>query len=299
MGSGVLQLRLVRRVSAFLAIALVFSVAAAAQGIQDTFHHPQRKASIGFSVGLEYPADMVLTVVKNVAEAPTIRGTKIYRKDKADEIDGAEFAATSNVFTDTPPAGQVFYKVKKKAVAPEHFPGSSGSGTVAVRYIVQPLDAQRIQLRIDAVFFEESLHARYFSDGSVESAEYEDIRTQLVAFMAPISAKAQPVQTVVPVQPAAEPQNTLAQEQALLAEAKADEQKLQEQLKQLQFSTQGRVGSEAVPLKSYPYNSSSTIMTLEKEENVTVLATSRFWYRIKTAKGEEGWIYYAFLEPLR
>ncbi|HLM79168.1 MAG TPA: MarR family transcriptional regulator [Terriglobales bacterium] len=41
--------------------------------------------------------------------------------------------------------------------------------------------------------------------------------------MAPISAKAQPVQTAVPAQPAAEPQNTLAREQALLAEAKADE----------------------------------------------------------------------------
>jgi len=299
MGSGVLHLRLVWRVPVVLALALVFSMAAAAQGVQDTFHDPRRKASVGFSVGLEYPADMVLTVVKNVAEAPTIRGTKIYRKDNANEIDGAEFAATSNVFADTPPSGQVFYKVKKKAVAPEHFPGSSGSGTVTVRYVVQPLDAQRIQLRIDAVFFEESLHARYFSDGSVESAEYEDIRTQLVAFMAPISAKAQPVQTAAPVQGTAQPQNTLAQEQALLAEAKADEQKLQEQLKQLQFSTQGRVGSEAVPLKSYPYNSSSTIMTLEKQESVTVLATSRFWYHIKTAKGEEGWIYYVFLEPLR
>ena len=54
-----------------------------------------------------------------------------------------------------------------------------------------------------------------------------------------------------------------------------------------------------MPLKSFPYNSASTIRTLEKDERDTVLDTSRYWYRIRTAKGEEGWVYYVFLEPAR
>jgi hypothetical protein len=299
MGSVVLHLRSSWRVPVALALALLFSTAAAAQGPQNTFHDPHRKAPVGFSMDLEYPVDTVLTVVKNVANSSSIRGTRIYRKDKDEEIDGAEFAANSSVFTDTPASGQVFYKIKKNAIAPEHFPGSSGAGTVTVRYVVQPIDARHIKLRIDAVYFEESLRARYFSDGSVETAEYDDIQTQLNALTAPISASARPVQPAVPAQDAAELQNTLAREQAFVAEAKAGEKKLQEQLKQLQFNTQGRVGSEGVPLKSYPYNSSSTIRPLEKEERVTVLATSRYWYHIRTSKGEEGWIYYVFLGPLQ
>jgi len=298
MGLGAVHLRWLRRVRAIIAIVLTFCLAAAAQVLQNTFHDPRRKAPIGFSVDLQYSEDMVLTVVKNAAGAGVIRGTRIYRKDKDEEIEGAEFAATSNVFSDTPTSGQVFYKVKKNAIAPEHFPGSSGSGTVTVRYVVQPVEARRIKLRIDAVYVEESLRARYFSDGSVETAEYDDIQTQLNAFAAPKGTNAQPVQAAVPGRDTAAVETTLAGEQALLADARASEQKLQEQLKQLEFNTQGRVKSMAVPLKSYPYDSSSTILTLEKEETVVVLTTSRYWYRVRTPKGEEGWIYYLFLEPL-
>lgn len=299
MGSGVFHLRFVRRISGVLAIALVFSTAGAAQRPQDTFHDPRKKTSDGFSMDMEYSADMVLTVVKNVASASIIHGTKIYRKDKDEEIQGAEFASSSKAFNDSPSSGQVFYKVKKGAVAPEHFPGSTGEGTVTVRYIVQAAVGKPIHLRIDAVYVEDSLRARYFSDGSVEAAEYHEIQTQLNAFTAPAPARPATVQTAIAVQDTTELQNTLAREQALLAEAKAGEQKLQEQLKQLQFNTQGRVESEGVPLKSFPYNSASTIRTLEKDERGTVLATSRYWYRIRTSKGEEGWIYYVFLEPSR
>lgn len=338
MDPDLLSHRPIRGVPAVLALVLIFSTTSAAQGMQDTFHDPRRKVSTDFSVDLEYPADVVLTFVKNTANSSIIHGTKIYRKDKADEIDGAEFAATSKVFTDTPPSGQVLYKVKKDAVAPEHFPGSNGEGTIIVRYVVQPITAQRTRLLIDAVFFQESLRARYFSDGNVESAESKEIQSQLSAFVASTNASdrsvqaeapkeisARPVQTTAPteeiprpiqtaastglsaqpVQSAAatpnttELQDTLVREQSLLADAQAARQKLQEHLRQLQFNTQGRVNSGGIPLKSNPYNHSSTLVTLEKDERVTVLTTSRYWYRIKTSKGEEGWIYYVFLEPLR
>jgi SH3-like domain-containing protein len=37
---------------------------------------------------------------------------------------------------------------------------------------------------------------------------------------------------------------------------------------------------------------------LDRGEEVTVLTTTRYWYRVRSADGHEGWIYYMFLEPL-
>lgn len=306
-----LHLRLVWRIAFALALIFIFSTASAAQIFQDTFHDPRMKASAGFYVDLEYPADVVRTFVKNAATSSIIHGTKIYRKDKEDVITEAEPATSSNVFNDTPASGQVFYKVRKNAIAPEHFPGSNSEGTVTVRYVIHPITPQLTRLFIDAVFFQESLRARYFSDGHVESAESQDIRIQLATFTAstnsvrpvqsaaPIEASPQPVPSAVPAPKPAEPENAMVREQSLLADEKAALQNLREQLKQLQFNTQGRVNSGAIPLKSYPYNHSSTVTTLEKDERITVLTTSRYWYRVKTPKGEEGWVYYVFLEPMR
>jgi hypothetical protein len=313
MGSSLFRGRVTSYISTILAVVFVSSVVAAAQGPQNTFHDPRLRTSVGFLMDLEYSEDMVLTVVKNIASSSVIHGTKIYRKDKEEEIDGAEFAPSSKVFTDTPRSAHVFYKIKKGAIAPNHFPGSTGEGSVIVRYIVQAEEGKPIHLRIDAVYFEESLHARYYSDGNVEAAEYNQIQTQLNEFTAParardaVAADSSSKDETAPApennppsvaKSSGQGQDPLVQEQALLAEATAQKQKLEEQLKQLQFNTQGLVKSLAVPLRSYPYNSSSTVLTLGKEERVTVLATSRYWYRIRAPNGQEGWIYYMFLEPL-
>ena len=163
----------ISKVLAVLAVITALSPFAAGQGPSDTFRNPRLKSSVGYSMDMEYSADMVLTVVKNVASASVIHGTKIYRKDKDEEIQGAEFASSSKAFNDSPGSGHVFYKVKKGAVAPEHFPGSTGEGTVTVRYIVQGAEGKPIHLRIDAVYVEDSLRVRYFSDGTVEATEYK------------------------------------------------------------------------------------------------------------------------------
>jgi hypothetical protein len=300
MGWGLFHPKSVQRVIIALAFALLFSTASSTQVLQNTLHDPRRKTAVGFSQDLDYPLDTVLTVVKSEAGEGVIHGSRIYRKAKeADEIDGAEFASTSSAFGDSPGPGQVFYQVKKKAVAPEHFPGSNGEGTVTVRYIVQAVEPHKVKLRIDAVYVEDSLRARYFSDGSVEEAEYDLIQTQLNTFTTPATSNARPTVATPPAQDTSELQNSLAREQTLLSEAQSTKQKLEEQLKQLEFNTQGRVKSMAVPLKSYPYMSSSTMVTLEKEERVTVLSSSRYWYKVRTPKGEEGWIYYMFVEPLQ
>jgi hypothetical protein len=262
------------------------------------FHDPRKKESVGFSVDLEYSADTVASIVKNVANDKTIRGTKLSTKDKEMEIDDAQFAASSKIFADVPAPSRAFYKLKTGTVAPIHFPGSNGAGTVAVRYLIQPITPGRTRLLIDAVFFQESLRARYFSDGNIESAEYGEI----LGLLKDLGNSKSAGNGVAPL-PAAEADNeglqsTLADLQARLADAKGAEQELEKRIEQLKFNTEGKIKTEAVPLKALPYNHSSTTETLGKGEAVTVLATAKYWYRVRTPKGEEGWVYYAFLGPL-
>jgi len=297
MGSRQFHLTLVWRLPVILACLLAFSTLAAAQIFEGTFHDPRKKDSVGFSVDLENSADEVLAIVKRVADDQTIHGSRISTKDQGMQIDGAEFATSSKVFGAVPSPSQAFYKVRTDAIAPVHFPGSNGSGTVIVRYVVHPVAPQRTRLLIDAVFFEESLHARYFSDGSVEAAEYGEILVQLNALAA---AKTPGSHSALPAVEADSTglQNTLADLQAQLADKKAAAEESEKHLQKLRFNTQGQIRTEGVPLKILPYNHSSTILTLEKGADVTVLATSKYWYRIRTPKGEEGWIYYEFLGPL-
>ena len=276
----------------------VLATPATAQIFQGTFHDPRKKDSVGFAVDLENPSDEVISIVKRVANDATIRGTKISTKDHAMELDDATFAASSNAFGTVSPSGQVFYKLRTDAIAPIHFPGSNGSGTVVVRYVVRPVTPQRTTLLIDAVFYEESLHARYFSDGRVEAAEYGEILTQLNALSGRKSGGEHSPQPAAVEADSAGLQNTLADLQTRLADARAAEQELEKQLEKMRFNTEGQVRTEGVPLKALPYNQSSTILTLQKGEDVTVLATSKYWYRIRTPKGEEGWVYYEFLGPL-
>ena len=219
----------------------------------------------------------------------------MYRKEV--NIPDAEVAKSSNVLPPPPAPAQVFYKVKSRVLSPEHFPAATDMGTVTVRYVVEAVNPQRARVAIDAVFVTDAGRRLYASDGSVETAEYAEIITQIKALEAPkirhhtTPAATSPQETVGL-------QNTLADEQARLAEAQAAEKKLQEKVKQLQFNTQGRVRGQAVPLKASPYDHATTILSLDKGLTVTVLTTTKYWYRVRTVKGDEGWIYYVFLEPL-
>lgn len=260
------------------------------------YHDPHRKTTVGFSVDLNTPPDTVLQIVKGVASDSIIRGTAMYRKES--DIEDADFAKSSTVLPAPPGSAEAFYKVKSKVLSPEHFPAASDIGMVTVRYIVEAVNPQRTHLAIDAVFVTDAGHHLYASDGSVETAEYAEIITQIKALEAP-KVRHHSSQTVAnPGQETLGLQSTLADEQSRLAESKAAEKKLEERVRQLEFNTQGRIRGQAVPLKASPYDHSTTVLSLEKGLTVTVLTTTKYWYRVRTAKGDEGWIYYAFLEPL-
>lgn len=232
-----------------------------------------------------------------VVESGSIQGSHIYRGEP--DVEDAVPAKSSEAFSDAPAPGpgQIFYKVRTKALSPDHFPGSNDMGTITVRYIVTPVNDQRSRLRIDAVFVEDAERIHCYSDGSVEMGEYASIMDQIRGAMPSSRVHATPAE-VNTADKSAGLQYDLAQEQAMLSDAQAAEDKLQKQLKQLEFDTQGRIKAEGIPLKTDPYDHSSTILRLKKGQVVTVLSTSKFWYRVSTESGEEGWIYYLFLVPM-
>lgn len=290
--SGLHRLTSLRAIS----LLLVFSFASFSASAQ-IYHDPHKKTTIGFTVDLNTPPDTVLQIVKGVASDSLIRGTAMYRKEI--DIEDADFAKSSTVLPVPPGSGQVFYKVKSKVLSPEHFPASSDIGTVTVRYVVETVNPQRTRLAIDAVFVTEAGHRLYASDGSVETAEYAEIITQIKALDAPkVRHHSNPQSVANPGDETVGLRNSLADEQSRLADAKAEEKKLQDRVKQLEFNTEGRIRGQAVPLKASPYDHSTTVLSLEKGITVTVLTTTKYWYRVRTAKGDEGWIYYVFLEPL-
>lgn len=281
----------IRRISLMFFIALLVSVESSAQ----IYHDPRRKTTVGFQVELKAPAATIVEIVRRVTNDGYIRGSNIYAKSQ--DIDDAESATSSKAFTDTVPNAQAFYKIRPKAISPANFPGSNDIGTITVRYIIEPINPNLTRLRIDAVFISDAVRTRYPSDGSVETAEYGEILSQLRELTQPASAPDRAAR--VATADTTGLQQTLADEQARLDAIRDSVNHLEQQAKQLQFNTMGRVKSPGVPLKASPYNRASTLAVLDKTEVLTVLATTQYWYRVRRKEGGEGWIYFVFLEPLQ
>ena len=133
----------------------------------------------GLIVSVPLPAAEVEQVVEDVTQNGVIRGTKEYNKDEF--VSGAKAATSSHVFPPWTEGGKVFYKVREQALDPRNFKDSSDSGTLVVRYVVKPQSEKNTVLRIDALFKEDFRHVVHQSDGSVETAEYNDIREHVEA----------------------------------------------------------------------------------------------------------------------
>jgi hypothetical protein len=133
----------------------------------------------GLAVNIPAPESEVEQAVADVAQNGVIRGTKEYNKDEF--VSGAKPATSSRVFPAWTEGGKVFYKVREQALDPRNFKDSSDSGTLVVRYVVQAQGEKNAILRIDALFKEDFRHIVHQSDGSVENAEYQDIREHIDA----------------------------------------------------------------------------------------------------------------------
>jgi hypothetical protein len=259
----------------------------------------KKKADYGIGLSLEVSAseDMVVEAVQAVVNDGIIRGSKEYNKDKF--VDKAQPATSSPLFAAYNGPGKLFYKVREQVLAPVNFKESNDQGTLAVRYMVETKGAQKTVLRIDAIFVEDFRRVAHPSDGSVESAEYQDIQDRVDTLE---SEKRQAAEGARHRQEelarkALERKN--AEEQALaLARAQTSANTPEQRVESLRRQVERIIKAPGAQLKSAPFHSATNLKTLDAGSEVVILIATPYWYGVETEDGEHGWINQSQLEPL-
>jgi hypothetical protein len=280
----------------------------------------------GLIVNIPLPEGEVEQVVEDVAQNGVIRGTKEYNKDQF--VSGAKAADSSSIFPAWDQGGRVIYKVRTEALDPRNFKDSGDVGTLVVRYVVMPQGKKNTVLRINALFEEDFRRTVHQSNGSVETAEYKDIREHLDSIEV---MKAQNVEAQ------RERQETLAKKQNLAVrndaadtpvaensvqsapqaaessssnvESASDNavqtpppaasepttaapvgQTLEEQIKDIKKQVERLVKQPGAPLKSAPFHTAGTLQLLTPGTEVLILISTPYWYGIETHEGQHGWM---------
>jgi hypothetical protein len=286
----------------------------------------------GLIVNIPMPQSEVEPVVEDVAGNGLIRGTREYNKDEF--VAGAKAASSSHVFPAWDQGGKVFYKVRMSAIDPRNFKDGGDVGTLVVRYVVQPQGEKNTVLRIDALFEEDFRRTVHQSDGSVESAEYKDIREHLDTLEVmkaqnaeaeeerlerlrkkqnlaaqgqaapsqamPVTAEAQsssrPVYQAAVNAPDPAPQAP-AQEPAVSSESPAG-QTLEQRVRGLRKQVERLVKAPGAPLKSAPFHTANTLQLLSTGTEVLIVVSTPYWYGVETHEGQHGWMQREQLEQL-
>jgi len=269
---------------------------------------------MGLVVNVPFPESEVAQVVQDVIQDGVIRGTKEYNKDEY--IAGATSVTSTPVFAEWTEGGKVFYKVRLKALDPRNFKDSSDVGTLAVRYVVQPLDDKNTALRIDARFVEDFRHIAHASNGSVESAEYEDIHDRLdaIELMKAQTMEAQKekqdqaakkqvpaafdeAHSTVPQSAAANTANDASNSNndasnnvAPNGAAPSPPQTLEQHVRDLRRQVQRLVKAPGAPLKSAPFHTATTLQALPTGTEVLIVVLTTYWLGVETHEGQHGWI---------
>jgi hypothetical protein len=278
----------------------------------------------GLIVNIPMPIAQVEAVIEDVADNGVIRGTKEYNKDQY--VAGATAGDSPHVFPPWKEGGRVFYKVRMQALDPLNFKDTNDVGTLEVRYVLQPQGQKNTVLRIDALFKEDFRHVVHQSNGSVELAEYKDIREHLDAIEAmkkqdaearlerqekiaknqsrdsqggsSSSNTAQPVAQSVSTGADSSSSGPMRVAVPYSAEVASNPDAssanppltLEQQVEQLRRQVERVVKSPGAPLKSAPFHTAGTLQLLGTGTEVLIVIDTPYWYGVETHEGQHGWI---------
>lgn len=252
---------------------------------------------LGFSTEISAPENEVVDAVEAVVNDGIIQGSKEFNKDKY--VENATAATSSPLFQEWKEPGKVYYKVRTKVLAPLDFKDSKDEGTLAVRYVVQSKDATKTILRIDAVFVEDFHRTVHPSDGSVESAESQDVQDHIDAAEAEKKqAEERDKQNQAKLAGQTLERERAAQEASALAAVQTASQTLDQHLDDLRHEAERVVKAPGGQLKSAPFHTASNVKSLDAGAEVVILIVTAYWYGVETTDGQHGWIQRNQLEPL-
>lgn len=250
----------------------------------------------GLSVAMPVPQPQLLQAVEDVVADGIIQGSKEYNKDEY--ISGAEAVNSTKVFAKWNGPGQVLYKIKKDALDPRNFKDGGDSGVLAVRYIVQSGDAHNSFLKIEAIFVDDDHHRQHLSNGSVEGAEYKDIQDHIAAMQLKKSEAVEEQQHQQQQLAAQELERKRKQQQIDQTVALHSDESLQQHIDRLRRDVERQVKSSGSQLKSAPFQSATSLLSLPAGTHVAILISTPYWYGVETENGQHGWIHRSQLEPL-
>lgn len=289
--------------------------------------HARDKSGIDYGAGLiinvPFPPDQVAQVVRDVVQNGIIRGSKEYNKDEY--VSGATAVSESHLFPKWVEGGQVFYKQREHAIDPRNFKNGGDSGTLIVRYVLQPQGDKHTVVHINAIFVEDFRHIVHQSNGSVESAEYKDIhdrldeigvmnaetaelqreKSEFAAYKAGTGSSSTGYSSSQPsgLSTTSPPNAATPTQEVSLAEAKAAvaaaPQTLEQRVKQLRSEVERVVKSPGAALKSAPFHTATTLQSLPPGAEVLIVINTTYWLGVETHDGQHGWILRDALEQTK
>ncbi len=254
-------------------------------------------------VPLEVPVADVLKAVQEVTQDQIIHGTYSYDKERI--LYGAHSANSARVFGGWTGPGKAYYKTAEKILSPQFFKDSEDIGTISVRYVVQDDSPGVVTLRIDAIFVD-ARNVKHPSEGNVEASEYGAIQAHLRNIQASRQQSAEAPSSTASQQPQATALAAASPPSPLPHPGPASDSpapvlsvaELQEEVRALRHQVELRVKDSGAPLKSAPFQSSTTILSLPPQAEVLIVVLTPYWYGVETEDGHHGWIHHSQLEPL-
>ena len=239
----------------------------------------------------------VRQAVQFVVHDQVIHGTLIF--DKEPILNGAETVNASPLFDPWQGPGDVYFKIRKNAIAPRHFMDSGDQGTIAVRFVLIPVDANRTRVKIDAIYQETAHRIFHPSDGTVEKSEMKEIKDQLETLQeaAAQAADARRRQTSAELVR----QSLIHQredETTRISNAQSAQKDLEQQVSALHHELERRVKAPGADLKAAPFQSAATLKTLTAFTDVVILIVTPHWLGVETPDGQRGWLPQELLEQL-
>lgn len=243
------------------------------------------------------PLDEVRQAVIAVVHDQIIHGTLMF--DKTPVLSEAEAVSSTSLFDPWDAPGEVYYKIRKNAIAPRHFADTGDQGTIAVRYVLTPVDANRTRVKVDAIYVENSHHAAHASDGTVEKSELAEIKDRLEAQLEAAAEAADARRREMSAKLVSESFTRQRQDEtSRLANAQSAVKDLQLQVDTLHHELERQIKSPGAELKAAPFRSAAAVRAMPAKTSVLVLIVTPHWLGVETPDGQRGWLLEDQLEPL-